>query len=223
MISADDGASSVGWSSPRIRELPFASCYVYSPSDTRPASRLLCASIKTGHVTTLVDRAIQSDAKARRFSSIASFFPAAAILVPVPGSSPSAWGRATPSGRLAVALREHGLGKGIWFGLRRVRAVRKSATAARGARPSLRTHFDTISVDSSQMPQSSHLILIDDVVTKGRTLLAAALRLRELFPRADVRGFALLRTMGYSPVFDQLLMPCTGKIEWACGDARRSP
>jgi hypothetical protein len=73
------------------------------------------------------------------------------------------------------------------------------------------------------MPQSSHLILIDDVVTKGRTLLAAALRLRELFPRADVRGFALLRTMGYSPVFDQLLMPCTGKIEWACGDARRSP
>jgi predicted amidophosphoribosyltransferase len=223
MISADDPATIVGPTTRQIRELSFASLYVYSPSDARAASRLLCASIKTGHVKTLVDRAIQADAEARRSSSLASFIPAAAILVPVPGSSPSAWGRATPTGRLAVALREHGLGKGIWFGLRRVRAVRKSATAAPGARPSLRTHFDTIAVDSIQLLQASHLVLIDDVVTKGRTLLAAAMRLREIYPRADVRGFALLRTMGYSPVSNQLLMPCTGKIEWACDDARRSP
>ena len=74
-----------------------------------------------------------------------------------------------------------------------------------------------------RVPEASHLVLIDDVVTRGRTLLAAALRLREALPRADVRGFALLRTMGYSPIFDQLLMPCTGKIEWARDDARRSP
>ena len=154
-----------------------------------------------------------SDVKSRRFSSIASFFPAAAILVPVPGSSPSARRHATPSARLAVALMEHGLGKGIWFGLRRVRAVRKSATAARGARPSLRTHFDTISRWTQARGRSHRTSCsIDDVVTKGRTLLAAALRLREIFPRADVRAFALLRTMGYSPVLDQLLMPCTGKI-----------
>lgn len=223
MISADDRASFVGRNSPQIRELPFASCYVYSPSDARAESRLLCASIKTGDVKTLVDRAIQADATSRRFSSLASFFPAAAILVPVPGSSPAARARATPSARLAVALWQHGIGKGIWFGLRRVRAVRKSATAARGARPSLWTHFDTIAVESIQRPRASHLVLIDDVVTRGRTLLAAALRLREIFPQADVRGFALLRTMGYSPAFDQLLMPCTGKIEWACDDARRSP
>lgn len=222
MISADDKKSFVGPPSRQIRELPFASCYVYSPSDARAASRLLCVSIKTGRMKALVDRAIQVD-RACRFSSLAGFFPAAAILVPVPGSSPSPWGRATPSGRLATVLCEHGFGKGIWFGLRRVRAVRKSATAARGARPSLRTHFDTIAVESIQRPQTSHLVLIDDVVTRGRTLLAAALRLREIFPQADIRGFALLRTMGYSPVFNELLVPCTGKIQWVCDDARRSP
>jgi hypothetical protein len=223
MISADEQSTIGARITHQIGELSFASFYVYSPGGARAASRLLCALIKAGHVKTLVDRAIQADAEALGISSLASFFPSAAILVPVPGSRPSAWGRATPSGRLAVALWEHGIGKGIWFGLRRVRAVPKSATAARGARPSLRTHFDTIAVDTIQMPQASHLLLIDDVVTRGRTLLAAAMRLREVFPRADVRGFALLRTMGYSPVFDQLLMPCTGKIEWASNDARRNP
>jgi adenine/guanine phosphoribosyltransferase-like PRPP-binding protein len=80
-----------------------------------------------------------------------------------------------------------------------------------------------MAVDNASVPCASNVILVDDVVTRGRTLLAAALRLREALPRADVRGFALVRTMGYSPVPDQLLMPCTGKIEWKCDDARRSP
>jgi predicted amidophosphoribosyltransferase len=223
MISADDGACFVGRNSPQIRELLFASCYVYSPGDARAQSRLLCASIKAGDVDVLVDRAIHADVKSRRFSPVASFFPAASILVPVPRSRPAGRSHATPSARLAVALWQHGIGKGIWFGLRRVRAVRKSATSARGARPSLRAHFDTIAVESIQRPEASHLVLIDDVVTKGRTFLAAALRLREIFPQADVRAFALLRTMGYSPVLDQFLMPCTGKIIWTREDARRSP
>jgi hypothetical protein len=223
MISVDDETGGVDRNATRLRELPFASCYVYSPGDARAESRLLRASVKTGHVTALVDRAIQGDAETPQSPSLVCFFPAEAILVPVPGSSPSAWGGATASGRLAVALWRHGLGKGIWFGLRRVRAVRKSATAAPGSRPSLRTHFDTMAVDRVKAPAMSHVVLIDDVVTKGRTLLAAAMRLSEVFPRADVRGFALLRTMGYAPVFNQLLMPCTGKIEWKCDDARRSP
>jgi hypothetical protein len=222
MISADDGASSVGWSSPCIRALPFASCYVYTPTDTRTASRLLRASIKAGQVTTLIDRAMHADTGAGRSWSIASFFPAGAIFIPVPGSSPSTRGGATASARVAVALWKRGLGKGVWFGLRRVRAVRKSATAAPGARPTLRAQFDTMVVEA-RLPDASHLVLIDDVVTKGRTMLAAAVRLREVFPLADIRGFALLRTMGYCAVVDRFLMPCTGIIEWMRDDARRSP
>jgi hypothetical protein len=204
-------------------ELPFASCYVYSPSAAPAAALLLRASVKAGLVNTLVAQAILLDGEARQSTSLMCFFPTTAILIPVPGSSQSAWGGATPSGRLAVALRRHGLGRRIWFGLRRVRTVRKSATAALGARPSVQTHFDTMAVEQMHVPGASHVVLIDDVVTKGRTLLAASLRLREVFPRADIRAFALLRTMGYSPVSEQLLMPCTGKIEWTRDDARRSP
>jgi hypothetical protein len=227
-ISAADASASRGGTllvpkQVQFREISYASCYVYSPGDASAASRLLCASVKTGNVAALVDQAFDTEDEAQQSPSIARFFPAAAILVPVPGSRLSRRRAATPTERLAVALLEQGLGLGIWFGLRRVRTVRKSATAVPGARTSVRTQYDTMAVDNASVPCASNVILVDDVVTRGRTLLAAALRLREALPRADVRAFALVRTMGYSPVPDQLLMPCTGKIEWKCDDARRSP
>jgi phosphoribosylpyrophosphate synthetase len=66
-------------------------------------------------------------------------------------------------------------------------------------------------------------MLIDDVVTRGRTLLAAATRLQEAFPAVEIRAFALLRTMGLVPNVRQLLDPCIGEIRWKAGDAHRRP
>jgi len=67
------------------------------------------------------------------------------------------------------------------------------------------------------------VVLIDDVITKGRTLLAAAARVHEAFPDAQVRAFAMLRTMGLSSGVQQLLDPCQGEIRWKGGDAYRRP
>ena len=207
----------------RLREISFASSYVYSPSDFGAASRLLRVSVKTGRVKALVAQAIRGDGQVPQSPSLVRFFPADATLVPVPGSRPSSGVRETAAERLAVALLKQGLGRRIWFGLRRVRAVPKSATAAPGARTSVKTHYDTMAVDETDSPAVSHIVLIDDVVTKGRTLLAAALRLEEAVPRVDLRAFALLRTMGYAGDICQFLAPCEGKIEWNGDDARRSP
>ena len=69
----------------------------------------------------------------------------------------------------------------------------------------------------------SQVVLVDDVVTKGRTLLAAAARLHEAFPTIDIRAFALLRTMGLGQRVDRLLDPCVGEIRWRAGDAHRNP
>jgi Na+/citrate or Na+/malate symporter len=44
------------------------------------------------------------------------------------------------------------------------------------------------------MPE--RILLVDDVITKGRTLIAAATRVHEAFPQAPICAFALLRTMG---------------------------
>jgi hypothetical protein len=59
--------------------------------------------------------------------------------------------------------------------------------------------------------------------TRGRTLLAAAARVREAIPCAHVRAFALLRTMGLAPDIEKLLDPCRGEIRWRSGDAQRIP
>jgi phosphoribosylpyrophosphate synthetase len=66
-------------------------------------------------------------------------------------------------------------------------------------------------------------LLIDDVVTKGRTLLAAAARLHEAFPQARITAFALLRTLGFKDHIEDLLDPCVGRIGWRAGDAHRNP
>jgi len=203
--------------------IPFASCYAYWPAAPCAASRRLRSSVKAGEVRALLDLALCRDAGTPRPGSFAQFFPACAILVPVPGSKARRPDRASPTARLALALMQRGLGVDIWFGLRRVRAVRKSGTAAPGSRPSLRTQFDTLAVDAAEVPGRSSVVLIDDVVAKGRTLLAAALRLREVLPEADIRAFALLRTLGYSPVMEESLLPCIGTIEWRREDARRIP
>jgi hypothetical protein len=67
------------------------------------------------------------------------------------------------------------------------------------------------------------LVLIDDVITKGRTILAVAARLHEAFPNADIRAFALVRTMGLLPDVARFLDPCQGVVRWAGGDAWRDP
>ena len=58
---------------------------------------------------------------------------------------------------------------------------------------------------------------------KGRTLLAAATRVHEAFPCAQIRAFALVRTMGLVTGIPRLLDPCKGEIRWRSGDAHRSP
>ncbi|MBV8852392.1 MAG: hypothetical protein JOY91_03270 [Sinobacteraceae bacterium] len=66
-------------------------------------------------------------------------------------------------------------------------------------------------------------MLIDDVVTKGRTLLAAAMRLHESFPQASIQAFALFRTMSFVSDFSRVLLPCRGEIRWNGRDAERRP
>ena len=152
---------------------------------------------------------------------LAGLFAPGAVLVPVPGSAP---GSDAPwvALQLAVALRDVGRAGSVWPGLQRSFAVRKSATALSGERPTVCEHYQSFSV--IQPPAViRRIVLIDDVVTKGRTLLAAAARMQALFPHADIRAFAFIRTLGFERRVGHLLEPCQGVIRWAGGDARREP
>jgi hypothetical protein len=85
-------------------------------------------------------------------------------------------------------------------------------------------HYDALSVvPRCGPPDDVRLLLIDDVVTKGRALLAAAMRLHEAFPQARVSAFALLRTLGFKDHLEGLLEPSVGRIGWRAGAAHRNP
>jgi len=156
-----------------------------------------------------------------RDPQLAALFAHGAVLVPVPGStatSDAPWAAL----QLAIALSQVGLALPVWVGLRREFTVRKSARALSVLRPSVAEHYESFSVIRMCAP-IRRVVLIDDVVTKGRTLFAAAARLLTELPCADIRAFALLRTHGFVERLEQLNESCHGVIRWSGGDTRRDP
>ncbi len=211
----------------RPKDIRFASCYVYSPAGAGVASersRLLRSLLKEGDAHFMdryVDRVRQQVAE----PSLAGFFCSSTVLVPIPGCSPRVRGGRAIADMLASALFSEGLGHSVWRGLHRVSPVRKSATAAPGSRPTVAEHYHSFLIEPllEEWPGPRRIVLVDDVVTKGRTLLAAAARMRDAFPDVDIRAFALVRTMGLVSGVARLLDPCVGEIRWEGGDAYRTP
>jgi hypothetical protein len=207
-----------------IDGVAFASCYVYSPAGDSlicARSRLLRALLKEGDEHFMFKYAVRVRQQMEPASQLAGFFLADDLLVPVPRSAPKVAGT-WAAAELARALVEAGVGSATWPGLRRISAVAKSATSAKGWRPSVARHYDSLRLEPFQI-RPRRVVLIDDVITRGRTLLAAASRVREALPETQVRAFALLRTMGLISDLSHLLEPCTGEIRWIRGDAQRIP
>jgi hypothetical protein len=92
-----------------------------------------------------------------------------------------------------------------------------------GKRPTVAAHYASFGLQSPPEQAPVSILLVDDVITKGRTLLAAATRVQEAFPGTPIRAFALLRTLGMVAEVERLLDPCVGRIRWRAGDAHRAP
>lgn len=199
-------------------DLPFSSPFSYDPRGTSDTARL--ARVWT------VDR-LKSDRAQRRSADqrpktttqiLAELCAAAsdldevvaplrgAVLVPVPSSSLTKAGSLWVPRRLCDALVEVGLGASVDPCLHRVRAVRKAATA-QGNRPGPIDHYTSIELNSP-IVAPTRVVLIDDVVTSGGVLIACARRIREAFANVEVRGFAMVRTMGYYKPFTTFIDPC---------------
>ncbi|MEM1447466.1 MAG: hypothetical protein AAF957_06835 [Planctomycetota bacterium] len=66
------------------------------------------------------------------------------------------------------------------------------------------------------------LTVVDDVITRGATMLAAVARLEETFPSAEVRGFALIRTISDRPIA-AVKEPARGTVRVVPWGTRREP
>jgi hypoxanthine phosphoribosyltransferase len=100
--------------------------------------------------------------------------------------------------------------------------VGRSSSAWMWERPTVQQHYQSFAVRPTAKA-AKNILLVDDVITKGRTLAAAAMRMQEAFPKADVRAFALIRTMGFVLDVPRLFEPCQGVIHWNGEDAYRAP
>ena len=142
-----------------------------------------------------------------------SLFQSNAVLVPLPRSSllqpDSLW---VPD-RIAQALLARGFGSKLLRCISRSRAVRKSASSPAEERPSPSEHYETMTVQGS-IEAPSEIVLVDDIVTRGHTMLGAANKLLEVFPTTHIRAFAAMRTVSNWRDFLRIYDPQIGSIEY---------
>jgi hypothetical protein len=212
-----------------LSDLEFGSYLTYTPKpqteDSKKAKNLLL-SIKFDTIRSesgvptskfIIDRLMESLEKL----PFKDYFGSSTSLVPVPKSSLMQEGSLWVPEKYAEELSRNG--KGVVFPcLKRVSAVAKAAFSQPENRPKATEHYNSIKVKSI-MHVPREIVLIDDVVTRGATLLGCASRLKQAYPDVRIRGFAIVRTISDPSLFNKIADPCIGKITLNGDDTIRSP
>lgn len=209
-----------------LSELGFAALLQYSPDGITEASlvsREHTRRIKRGspvHMDRIGLRSAECFANGR----LGATFDPDATLVPVPRSKPlkdehALW----PAKRIAEELVRRGLGSNVLALLERQEPIEKSALQRVGARrPGPEEHIRTIRVVDGLLVSARRIVLVDDVVTRGATLLGCATLLLRVRPSIQVCAFAAVRTISGQEI-DGMLAPVTGVITYTNGRLHREP
>jgi predicted amidophosphoribosyltransferase len=202
--------------SPPSREtLRCGSWFIYATrgtSDLARSVRNLVLGVKRDAVDPQSKR-LYSDLIAELLASqrpppLVALLEGAVALVPVPGSGLRQAHSVWPARSLCQALHSQGFGAAVWPIIERATAVRKSAWSA--TRPSANEHAASFTVKPPLNREVERVVLVDDVVTRGCTLLGAAKRLRDVLPTMPIEAFALARVQSTG----DLTVPREAKIEW---------
>jgi len=210
-----------------LSEVLFAAALVYSPRGTSEESRKSRELVRDPVKRADADFLRDVSTHLRGFlpaDIVRDFLGEDVVLVPTPRRAPlpskdALW----PAKLICEALILGGLGAKVLPCLARTEAVPKSAFAAPGERPLPHRHYETMRVKRGLLDAPARVTLVDDFVTKGATLIAAASRLKEAFPGAEVRAFALVRTMGLVRDIEKMGDPCRGRITFDGASANRQP
>ena len=207
-----------------ISALPFAAPLAYSTRGVAAESvrsQKLRSLIKSGN-DALFAQIAEHVVQLVLAGHFADYFGPSVTLVPVPGHAPLAPGAVLLTARIARALQRAGLADRFEALLERNAAVQKSAFALAADRPTAAVHFASLSV-GRVLDVPRQIVLVDDFVTRGAMLLASATRLSHTFPKAEFRGFALVRSITDGEILS-IRDPVEGVIELlADGQTRRVP
>jgi hypothetical protein len=221
-----------------FRRLEFGSLLAYCP---RPAdvsgsahaeallSHNLILAMKTGRlvgkesesVSAYLARFLVGSAESVR--KLSALSPQSGTLVPIPKSSlPTKGGLWVPD-QLARELVRVGFGDRVVPLLERTEPLPKAATSVSTERPSALDNYRTLKVNRG-LETPTRLMLIDDVVTAGATLIGSANRLAESFPEVPICGFTAARTVHDPEDFRQTIDPVIGVVVfYPSGRTHREP
>lgn len=203
-------------------EFPYATFASYSPrgtSETSLLSQRLCGAIKAGREDVLRTALPHLQLA----PTLQPFLAADVTLVPVPRSAPLTQGALWPARVIADVLRAGGFGREVLPLVERVTAVPKSATSLAKDRPLWHAHYASLAARPGLIAPTK-ITLVDDVLTMGRTTYACAQRLHEAFPQAELRIFAIIRTLGLVANIATVIDPTVGKITgYSSGKTFRDP
>ena len=215
--------------SPLPSEVAFASFLVYNPSrvrfpsDLSKRSRTVMRAVKSetaawARKQRLGERLAQEVGEGIR----EEFLGADTTLVPMPGHAPMKDARAHWAAReLCEHFVESGLGAQWLPLLERTHAVAKSSTSTSDARPTAQLHYDSLRA-RGDLGAGTRITVVDDVITRGATMLAAVGRLKQALPGVDVRGFALIRSMSDEPI-RAVKEPVEGTVRVVPWGTKREP
>ena len=113
---------------------------------------------------------------------------------------------------MAKSLVSIGLGKEVLECLKRTKPLPKSATSTASNRPKAFQHYESLEIIGT-LPELKEILLVDDVITRGATIIGATNKLKDIFPNTIIRAFAAIRTISSSANFNNVYDPCIGQIE----------
>lgn len=150
------------------------------------------------------------------------------VLVPVPRSSPlkfanSAWpARWICEKIVKPVVAKRFQGTKIVPLLIRTQPVTPARTG-KSAQRRVSDHYRTIAIDQDLLKRyfgngskRYTVVLVDDIITSGNTVMACAWRIKEDVPNVDIRAFAMFRTISSyeSSQVEQLVEPVVGKVKY---------
>lgn len=156
-------------------------------------------------------------------SRFMDFIGADSTLVPVPKSSLLTEGGLWVPQLFSAELVSAGFGGRSAPVLKRAQAIPKAAGSLNAERPTALLNFRTLVVQRD-LETATRLVLVDDVVTAGATLLGCANKLNAAFPDTPIRAVTAARTISDGSRFRTTIDPTFGTIVLReNGKTRRDP
>lgn len=176
-------------------ELTVASLLVYPPKGTAAsdaARQFVRYRIKQAEGR-YIEKSVSRLRDIAEQGAMGASFASPCTLVPVPGHAPLVTGALWVPRVICDAMVGAGLGSAVVPCLRRTRLVpRQSSRTSAEDRMNPADHVDSM-VCEGALELGSRVLLVDDFVTRGATLLAAATLIRRQRPDVEISAFALVR------------------------------